>query len=275
MSIHYRLLNHLIDNNLISDRQAAFIKGDSTTNQLIYLVHLIRNTWSAGHHTQGVFLDVEAAFDKVWFSGLLAKLDQNGITGPCLELFRSYLTNRRQVVVVDGVKSEVQPVKAGVPQGSKLGPLLFILFMNDTKKNLKSEILIFADEPTLLASGPNPEQTSNQLTRDLLKIQTWSNTWKVKFNADKTKNIIFSNKQILNIPPIMFNNTNIERVASHRHLGVYLTPTLDWSVHIHHVCLRANRKLAVLMSVKELSRSTLDLLYEALQDLGHIHNPGL
>ena len=260
--IHQRLLAHLTENNLISNRQAAFIKGDSTTNQLIYLVHLIRTSWSAGHHTQGVFLDVEAAFDKVWHSGLLAKLDQNGITGPCLALFRSYLSNRKQVVVVDGVKSEVQPVQAGVPQGSRLGPLLFIIFMNDIKNNLESEVLIFADDTTLLASGLNTEQTSSQLNRDLTKIQLWSSTWKVKFNAEKSKNMVFSNKQLLNIPTILFNNTNIERVTSHRHLGVYLTTSLDWSLHVHHICLRASRKLAVLRSVKELSRSTLDLLYK-------------
>ena len=125
--IHHRLLAHLIENNLISDRQAAYMKGDSTTHQLLYLVHLIRTAWSEGKVVQGIFLDVSAAFDKVWHSGLLAKLVQNGVTDTCLNLFKSYLSNRTQVVVVDGVKSQVEKVQAGIPQGSRLGPLLYYL----------------------------------------------------------------------------------------------------------------------------------------------------
>ena len=146
--IHHRLLAHLIENNLISDRQAAYMKGDSTTHQLLYLVHLIRTAWSEGKVVQGIFLDVSAAFDKVWHSGLLAKLVQNGVTDTCLNLFKSYLSNRTQVVVVDGVKSQVEKVQAGIPQGSRLGPLLFIIYANDITNNLESEIILFADDTT-------------------------------------------------------------------------------------------------------------------------------
>ena len=260
--IHQRLLCHLVENNLISDRQAAYMKGDSTTNQLLYLVHLIRTAWSESKVVQGVFLDVSAAFDKVWHSGLLAKLEQNGVTESCLNLFKSYLSNRTQVVVVDGVKSGVEEVRAGIPQGSRLGPLLFIIYINDLINNLESETLIFADDTTLLSIGANPEETSAQLNRDLVKIETWASTWKVIFNADKSKDILFTKKQFNVMPPVVFNNTVVERATSHRHLGVYLTSTLDWSLHVHHVCLRANRKLAVLRSVRELNRSTLDVLYK-------------
>ena len=153
-------------------------------------------------------------------------------------------------------------IKAGVPQGSRLGPLLFIIYMNDIINNIESDILIFADDTSLFASGSDPVLTAEQLNRDLQKISNWSKKWKVSFNAKKSKDIIFSNKYLNNSPPLVFNGNFIERVNSHKHLGVYLSSTLDWSVQLNEVCLRANRKLSVLRSVKILNRQTLDLLYK-------------
>ena len=103
--IHHRLLSHCTENNVISSKQAAYIKGDSTVNQLLYIVNKIRQSWTNKKCTQGVFLDVSSAFEKVWHSGLLAKLNQIGIEGKLLELFKSYLSDRQQIVVIDGVKS--------------------------------------------------------------------------------------------------------------------------------------------------------------------------
>ena len=113
--------------------------------------------WTKGDITHGIFLDVKAAFDKVWHRGLLAKLQQIGINGSLHSLFVSYLSNRKQIVVLDGCKSTVRDVSAGVPQGSRLGPLLFIIYINDIVKDIESEILIFADDTSLLVSGKNTE----------------------------------------------------------------------------------------------------------------------
>ena len=179
-----------------------------------------------------------------------------------LTLFEEYLANRKQCVVVDGIKSSFLNTEAGVPQGSRLGPTLFIIYINDIVEGLESEILIFADDCSLLASGLDPSETAQQLNRDLEKISTWADTWKVTFNAGKTKEMIFSNKVLNNSPPLLFNDTIIDKKTTHRHLGVYITPTLDWSYQINDVCLKANRKLAVLRSVKMLKRGTLDLLYK-------------
>ena len=124
--MHSRLVAHVIENNLISERQAAYLKGDSTIHQLLYIVDLIRKSWVKGDITHGIFLDVSAAFDKCWHSGILARLKQAKVTGSLFTLFESYLTNRQQCVVVDGQQSKFEYVKAGVPQGSKLGPLLWL-----------------------------------------------------------------------------------------------------------------------------------------------------
>lgn len=151
---------------------------------------------------------------------------------------------------------------SGVPQGSRLEPLLFLIYINDIVEGLESEILIFADDCSLLASGTDPNETAEILNRDLIKISNWKNKWKINFYAGKTKDIIFSNKVLNNSPPLVFNQTVIDRVNTHRHLGVYITSNLDWSMQINDVCLRANKKLSVLRHIKLLKRNTLDLLYK-------------
>ena len=114
----------------------------------------------------------------------------------------------------------------------------------------------------MLASGSDPNETAEMLNRDMERISSWALQWKVLFNAKKSKDIIFSKKALNNSPPVIFNNTSIDRVNTHKHLGLYLTSTLDWNVQIKEVSLKANRKLSVLRSVKLLSRQTLDLLYK-------------
>ena len=104
------------------------------------------------------------------------------------------MSNRKQCTVVDGVRSSLLEIKAGVPQGSRLGPLLFIIYINDIVEGIESDILIFADDCSLLASGKDPCETVEQINRDLDRISSWANTWKVTFNSKKSKDMIFSNK---------------------------------------------------------------------------------
>ena len=132
-------------------------------------------------------------------------------------------------------------ITAGVPQGSRLGPLLFIIYINDIVEGLESEILIFADDCSLLACGSDPAETAEQLNRDLDRISVWAQTWKITFNAGKSKDIIFSNKLLNNSPPLILDNKFIDRINTHRHLGVYLTSNLDWSHQINDVCLKAKK----------------------------------
>ena len=133
------------------------------------------------------------------------------------------MSDRKQIVVVDEHKSDILDVKAGVPQGSRLGPLPFLIYMNNITDDIESDILIFADDTCLFATGTDPAETAEILNRDLQKISQWATKWKVTFNASKTKYIIFSKKYLNNSPPLIFNNIYIERVNLHKHLGMYLS----------------------------------------------------
>ena len=113
--------------------------------------------------------------------------------------------------------------------------------MNDIINDIESDMLIFADDTSLLASGSDPTETAEMLNRDLAKITEWAARWKVTFNAGKAKDIIFSNKLLNNSPPLIFNNTTIDRVNSHKHLGLHLSSSLDWSKQIQELCIKANK----------------------------------
>ena len=243
--IHQRLLSHC--------EEFSYLKGDSTINQLLTLIHKIRKSWSCKYVTCTVFLDIQGAFDKVWHAGLQAKLKQIGVEGKFLDLLKSYLLNRQQIVVIDGLKSDIKEIKAGVPQGSRLGPLLFIIYINDIVNELESDIFIFADDTTISCSGKDSEKTSEILNRDLDKILQWSKKWKVTFQPSKTKFILFSQTKIDYVPTLNFDKKEIKRVDTHKHLGFYLSFDLTWAKQMKYVCLKANQRLGVLRHIRFLN----------------------
>ena len=137
--------NYLNTNNLIIKKQSGFRPGDSTTNQLLYLVNEIHKAFDDPKYLEvrAVFLDISKAFDKVWHDGLLIKLNQNGISVGLLKLFENYLHNSKQRVVLNGSYSDYSSIESGVPQGSVLGPLLFLVYINDLESNINSNIKFF------------------------------------------------------------------------------------------------------------------------------------
>ena len=189
---------------------------------------------SSKNIAHAVFLDVSKAFDAIWHQGLLAKLEQINISGEAFKLFNSYLENREAVTVVDGHKSSPLPLKAGVPQGSSLGPLLFIIFINDLVSNLETTPFLFADDCTLLAKADSTFETTNQLNRDLTKIFSWSLIWKVNFNASKSCEMIFSKSYLIS-QPLILGLQIIERVHLHKHLGIYIQSNLSWEKQVTSV----------------------------------------
>ena len=143
------LFNYLRDNKIVSIHQSGFIPGDSTVNQLVSIHHDLCKALENYNDIQLIFFDISKAFDKVWHKGLLHKLKCIGIKGPLYQLFHDYLDNRKQHVVLNGKCSSWQTIYAGVPQGSVLGPLMFLIYINDIGNTLSSTATLFADDTSL------------------------------------------------------------------------------------------------------------------------------
>ena len=194
------LYNYLKCNNLITKNQSGFRPGDSTTNQLLDLVNEIHNSFDSrkSFEVRSVFLDIFKAFDKIWHQGLMFKLRQNGISGNLLAFFHSYLSNRKQRVVLNGSSSPFYSIMSGVPQGSVLGPLLFLIYINDLEINVNSKVKFFVDDTMLFSIVSDPTVTANMLNHDLNIISNWAQQWKLSFNLEPTKQaieILFSVKK--------------------------------------------------------------------------------
>ena len=175
-------------------------------------------------------------FDKVWHEGLLYKLESIGISGYLLKLFFSFLNDRYQRVVINGQHSDLAPVLAGVPHVSILGPLLFLIYINDLPENLNSLIKLFADDTSLFSMVHDPTLSTKILNDDLSRISEWAHRWKMLFNPDITKQaqeVIFSRKNTKNDHPIVyFNEAPVVHINCQKHLGVHLDEKLNFNHHI-------------------------------------------
>ena len=208
------------ENHIINALQSGFLPGDSTVNQITDLYNTFCQALDEGKEVRAIFWDISKAFGRVWHKGLLYKLSSVGISGPLLRWFTDYLDKRTQRVVLPGTALSWTSIKAGVPQGSILGPLLFLLYINDIVENIHSSIRLFADDTSLYIIVDDPIDSANQLNNDLQTIHLWAKTWLVTFNPTKSESVIFSWKRNKPYhPPVFMNQTEIKEVTSHKHLA--------------------------------------------------------
>ena len=238
--VHKYLYNYIIENAILTPFQSGFVRGDSTTNQLLQIYHTFCNAVDSGKEVRAVFCDISKAFDRVWHRGLLHKLSGIGCSDKITSWFSSYLTGRKQRVVLSGHVSEWMSVLAGVPQGSILGPLLFLIYINDIVKNLGCSIRFFAGDTSLYIVVESPKGAAHSLNIDLNIINTWAEAWLVAFNAGKTLSMIFSRKtNPPQHPPLLMNNIILTETDTHKHLGLTLSNTCTWSNHIQAITTKA------------------------------------
>ena len=214
--IYNSLYKFLEDRNLLNPNQSGFRSGDSCINQLISITHDIYTAFDANPslEVRGIFLDISKAFDRVWHDCLIMKLLSYGVKGKLIELIKKFLSNRYQRVLLNGKCSKWERIKAGVPQGSILGPLFFLIYINDLPTNLESVVKLFADDTSIFSVIKDPNLSSIILNNDLEKINRWAYQWKMSFNPDPTKQaqeIIFSRKVTNVHPHLYFNNTIVKR----------------------------------------------------------------
>ena len=187
---------------------------------------------------RGIFLDISKAFDKVWHDGLLFKLKTYGVEGDLLLLLKNYLKNRKQRVVLNGQTSEWRKLISGVPQGSVLGPLLFLIYINDLPDGKTLICQIFADDTSLFSKVQDINRSANELNCDLEKVSNWAYQWKMQFNPDPNKQaneVIFSrisNSNSFPYTPVKFNENNITKCSYQKHLGIVLDSKLNFNTHI-------------------------------------------
>ena len=268
--------NYFRDNFILSIYQSGFQPGMSTVTQLIEVYHKFCEAVDKGKEIRVVFLDIQKAFDKVWHRGLIHKLNKCGINGNLLSWFEDYLKDRKQRVLINGQSSSWRNLNAGVPQGSVLGPLLFLIFINDISHVINyCNIRLFADDTCLFididnASTPdqkalNRNQAAKSLEDDLSSIQQWSSKWLVTFSPPKTKSLVISNKPDSSLnPPLHFNGYEVEDVKHHKYLGLSFSHNLKWSDHINDISTKARKRLSLMIPLKfKLDRLSLETMYNS------------
>ena len=277
--INKTLVDFLEARDLLSDLQYGFRHSRSTGDLLSYVTEHISRVLDKQGETRCVALDISKAFDKVWHEGLLTKLRSYGITGPLHSLLASFLKDRQISVVLDGQKSSVKHVNAGVPQGSILGPTLFLLYINDLPDDMVSKLVMYADDTTLFNSTDRPtastqerQQLCDNLNKDLQAISEWGSRWLVSFNTSKTQSVLHSRlKAGGNHLSLQMSNSTLQESDAISLLGLTVRSDLSWKPYIQSVSKKAAQRIGSLYrasrylppeSILYLYKSTIRSLME-------------
>ena len=253
---HNRLMSFLNDKQILYNGQFGFRKNHSTSMAILELVEEMTTAMDNSQSSVAVFIDLKKAFDTVDHNILLKKLEKYGIRGLAYSWIHSYQTNRRQYVSINGTNSTCLNIACGVPQGSILGPILFILYINDMcKVSPLLKCIIFADGTNFLYTGDDIAEICKTVSTELAKLSTWFNANKLSLNVSNTNFMVLSRKKINNTLTVSINGTNIERVYITRFLGVLIDHQLDWTDHIKMIKNKIAKNVSVMNRVKHLLNS--------------------
>ena len=263
--MYNRLIAFLDTYKLLYELQFGFRKDHSTCAALIMLIDKITSELEQGNFVIGVFLDYSKAFDCINHSILLQKLHYYGIRGVALEWFKSYLSDRKQFVYFNNTKSNYRNVTCGVPQGSILGPILFLIYINDivNVSNLLFPIL-FADDSNVFHAGKDPNEMINVMNIELNKLSIWLKANKLSLNVKKTHFMFFSppRKKAEFSNRLTIQGENINQVHETKFLGVMVDDKLSWASHINYISKKVSKGIGILYKARKyLPKSCLVTLY--------------
>ena len=268
--MYKRLYAFLDYNNIIYDLQFGFRQQYSTSHALINITENISKALDDGNIGCGVFVDLQKAFDTVDHQILLAKLNHYGIRGVSNDWFKSYLSNRSQYVSINGYESGLAAINCGVPQGSVLGPLLFLLYINDLNQAIKfCKVHHFADDTNLLCLSNSIKKLSKLVNADLKHLLNWLNGNKISLNVKKTEMIIFKSKQkkLEGDLKIKLCGKRLYPTESVKYLGVKIDANLTWQHHVNDLSTKLNRANALLFKMRKyVSLKILRSIYFAIFD---------
>ncbi len=274
--VYKRLLNFLNKEKILYEYQFGFRAFHSTSLALIDVVDNIYEELDRGNFVMGVFLDLQKAFDTVDHCILLEKLEFYGIRGVAKMWLMSYLKNRTQYVKVGNSKSGIKSIEYGVPQGSVLGPLLFLIYVNDMARAVPdSKIKLFADDTNIFLSGNNLQLLSNKMNDELEKLASWMIANKLCINYEKTYFSVYkprarikndkSTDDTERDTQIMINEVHIKLVKNCKYLGVIIDDQLNWKEQINHVILKITKFTCLFYKFRKLlPMGTLRMLYFSL-----------
>ena len=266
--MHERLYSFLEKHSCIYELQFGFRSKHSTGHALTDLTEAIRKAMDESSYAIGVFIDLQKAFDTVDHEILLSKLDHYGIRGISNNWFRSYLTNRQQYVTINGEDSNLRIMKFGVPQGSVLGPLLFLIYINDLYLSIKhSTARHFADDTCLLIKNKSLKRIKKLLNQDLKSLNAWLKANKISLNASKTEILIFRhhNKPINYDLKIKLDGKRLYPSKFVKYLGILIDSQLNWSYHVKSLVPKLARANGMLAKIRHyVSRESLRSIYFAI-----------
>lgn len=266
-----RITTFLNQHNVLYDYQYGFRQGSSTATATVELLDDIIKAIDSKELVGALFLDLRKAFDTLDHSVLLRKLNGYGIRGIANQIIGSYLQDRMQFVAIGDVKSSLQPIRVGVPQGSNIGPLLFLLYVNDLSRlQLKGIPRLFADDTALFYPHVDANTIVNFMTQDLVTLSKYFSSNLLSLNVSKTKYMIFHSvrKKVDQHRQVLLNSSPIEEVKSFKYLGLILDSTLSWVDHIKHIERKVTSLCGILRRVSYfVSRNILLKFYFA-----HIHS---
>ena len=262
--VHSHVIKHLDDHHLLNDAQHGFRKRRSCESQLILTVQDLAKGLNDGEQIDAVLLDFSKAFDKVPHQRLLEKLCHYGVRDSLNKWIADFLADRQQEVVLEGTHSNATNVTSGVPQGTVLGPLLFLVYINDMPEKISSTTRLFADD-SLVYRIIRSKEDQTLLQQDLDKLQEWEHDWLMQFNADKCEVIRITNKRNPLAHDYDIHGTKLQTVKNAKYLGVTISSDLSWNTHVDTTAKKATTSLNFLKRNLHSCPSTVkDKCYKSL-----------
>ena len=242
------MVNHMAENNLLTNDQHGFWSGRSCTTQLLSVIEAWTDQLEKGMDIDALYFDFSKAFDTVPHRRLLSKLQSYKISKQIIDWVEAYLSNRKQRVLVNGTTSEWEPVSSGVPRGSVLGPVLFLVYINDLPKSVKNSIRLFADD-TKIYRTVTTDSDCLSLQKDIDSIEEWASKWQLKFHPKKCKTMRIGVKH----PKYNYTMTaedgtivQLEETVMEKDLGVVVDNKLTFSQHINSTVVKANQVVGMI-----------------------------